>query len=117
MNCSGSKTFSDDVSCGQHQSSTGHKGMARVNDEKPPVWMCAQCQKMFPNMNALQQHQDDTGHGDVPVCMSCRKKFPNEPALLQHQMAKNHCGIFWERDGDDDDASSSDDEAYGGQKI
>ena len=83
--------------------------MARVNDEKPPVWTCGQCKKTFTNMNACVQHQENTGHGDIPACLSCKKPFPNEQALMQHQQAKNHAGVFWVLE--EDAASSSDEEA------
>ncbi|CAJ1389466.1 unnamed protein product [Effrenium voratum] len=96
------KTFADDLCCIQHQSATGHVGMARANDEKEPSWECGQCGLSFPTEAACVQHQEGTGHGDIPVCQTCSKSFQSENALRQHQQAVSHSGVFWVLEDDSD---------------
>ncbi|CAE8635818.1 unnamed protein product [Polarella glacialis] len=100
------KAFEDDVSCAQHQSSTGHKGMARVNYGEDPTWECGQCNKTFATPEGCQQHQTTTGHGDTPCCSTCMKTFQDERSLLQHQKSTKHAGILWLM-GDSESGSSS----------
>ncbi|CAE8648488.1 unnamed protein product [Polarella glacialis] len=100
------KAFEDDVSCAQHQSSTGHKGMARVNNGEDPTWECGQCKKTFATPEGCHQHQTMTGHGDTPCCSTCMKTFLDERSLLQHQKSTKHEGILWLM-GDSESGSSS----------
>lgn len=69
---------------------------------------CGQCGKCFPTLHAAQQHQEDTGHANVPVCLTCFKAFSSEASALQHQKSTGHVGIAWIFDDSDGDVSDSD---------
>jgi len=103
------KKFEQPQDCEKHQKAVGHKGMARVNDDKDPEWSCGQCKKSFISLEACEQHQRVTGHSDTPVCIACNKAFDNENSLTQHQQSTGHSGICWRRD----DAGTSSDEDVG----
>ena len=79
-----------------------------MNDTKAPAWVCEQCDREFATEQACRQHQDASGHGDVPVCMTCSKSFGSKKAILQHQQSCGHVGIQWLVESDGASESRSD---------
>lgn len=53
------------------------------------IIICPVCERHFGDAEALMQHCDATGHGDL-VCGECGKVFVNEMAKIQHQEATGH---------------------------
>mmetsp|Transcript_102011 Transcript_102011/g.140941 ORF Transcript_102011/g.140941 Transcript_102011/m.140941 type:complete len:96 (+) Transcript_102011:3-290(+) len=47
------------------------------------------------------------GHGSIPICLTCLKRFGSKQAINQHQDSTGHMGIEWLNESDEDPTSES----------
>jgi hypothetical protein len=98
--CSGSFSVSDKKAISplnrleQHQGSTGHTGIHKVDTTVSQLWEweCGECQKTFKTEKARNDHQVDTGHRS-PTDLDCKHTFSSQESLEPHISATRYIEI------------------------
>lgn len=67
------------------------RGGRRPKQQPSSTICCEDCARTFDSIQALAQHQKETGHGgDWYECLECGRVFATDEALKQHQIVTGH---------------------------